>query len=102
MFVSKINPTDNTVTLQNADGEGLKEAVLSDMVYQLMPESESLGEHRVHVKIRYAAKPAAATLTVSESGARVVFDTPIKAVTPGQSAVMYDGGRILCGGVIEG
>ena len=100
MFVSRINPTDNTITLQNADGEGVKEAVLSDMVYQLMPESESMGEHRVAVKIRYAAKPAPATLVISESGAKVVFDTPMKAVTPGQSAVMYENEKILCGGVI--
>lgn len=100
MFVSRINPTDNTVTLQNADGEGTSEVYISDMVYQLMSESESKGAHRVEVKIRYAAKPVPATLTVDENGAKIVFDTPMKAVTPGQSAVMYDGGKILCGGVI--
>ena len=101
MFVSHIDPEKNTVTLQNADGDGVKSAYLSDMNYQLMSEGDAMGEHDVLVKIRYAAKPVPARLTVDERGVRVVFETPIKAVTPGQSAVMYKDGKILCGGVID-
>lgn len=100
MFVSAINPDDNTVTLQNAGGDGFTSATLTDMNYQLMPE-RSVGEHDVLVKIRYAARPVPARLIVNGDGAKIFFDTPIKAVTPGQSAVMYEGGKILCGGIIE-
>ncbi|MGL5284558.1 MAG: aminomethyltransferase beta-barrel domain-containing protein, partial [Aeromonas sp.] len=32
---------------------------------------------------------------------RVTFDEPVAAVTPGQSAVFYDGEVCLGGGVIE-
>ncbi len=102
MFVSAINAEDNTVTLQNASAEGASVAHLTDMNYQLMSEKEAVGEHDVLVKIRYAAKPTPARLIIDESGTTLVFETPIKAITPGQSAVMYRDGKILCGGRIVG
>lgn len=37
---------------------------------------------------------------VSKISARVVFDSPQRAVTPGQSLVIYDGEKMLGGGVI--
>lgn len=98
MFVSAINAADNTVTLQNAGAEGSSFAYLTNMNYQLMSENEAQGEHNVLVKIRYAAKPVPAKLIIDGSGAMLRFDTPVKAVTPGQSAVMYRDGKILCGG----
>ena len=33
-------------------------------------------------------------------GARVVFDAPVRAVTPGQIAVLYDDDRVIGGGRI--
>ena len=101
MFVSAIDPVNNTVTLQSASGDGFKSAALTEMRYQLLPEDKAEGEHRVEVKIRYAAKPIGALLKINGDSATLYFDTPVKAVTPGQSAVMYRDGRVLCGGVID-
>lgn len=54
------------------------------------------------VKIRYKDKGNNATIfTLPENKMRIVFDEPQKAVTPGQSAVFYDGDRVLGGGIIE-
>ena len=36
-----------------------------------------------------------------ESEIRIVFDEPVRAITPGQAVVMYDGDMILGGGTIE-
>jgi tRNA-specific 2-thiouridylase len=53
-------------------------------------------------KIRYRAEPAPATVTTNEDGgARVEFEVPQSAITPGQAVVFYDGPRVLGGGWIE-
>ncbi len=60
------------------------------------------GGLRAQVKIRYKSPAAAATVySLSDDRVRIVFDEPQKAVTPGQSAVFYDGDRVLGGGIIE-
>ena len=53
---------------------------------------------RVEAQIRYRHRPAPAVLHL-EAGAcgRLVFDTPQRAITPGQSVVFYDGDRLLGG-----
>jgi tRNA-specific 2-thiouridylase len=53
------------------------------------------------VKIRYGHVGAAATVYPGENGtARVKFETPQRAVTPGQAAVCYRGDEVLGGGWI--
>ena len=52
-------------------------------------------------KTRYRQADAACTLGASASGYALDFQAPQWAVTPGQSAVLYDGEVCLGGGVIE-
>jgi tRNA-specific 2-thiouridylase len=62
------------------------------------------GPQRVSVKIRHRHEPAEATLEpdVSDAArARVCFDVPQRAITPGQAAVFYSGEVVLGGGWIE-
>ena len=57
---------------------------------------------RVLAQTRYRQKPVPATLKVTgEVSFDLVFDRPVFAIAPGQSAVLYDGDRLLGGGVIE-
>ncbi len=61
---------------------------------------------RARVKIRYRHDPFPATLTAMSDGrARVVFDEPQRAVTPGQATIFYDidgGDEVIGGGWIVG
>jgi tRNA-specific 2-thiouridylase len=53
-------------------------------------------------QIRYRHQPADATVTPLDAGrARVVFDEPQPAITPGQAVVFYDGETVLGGGWID-
>ena len=57
---------------------------------------------RCAVKIRYRQPEQPATVTPLGAGrAAIVFDRPQRAITPGQSAVFYDGDVVLGGGEIE-
>jgi len=57
---------------------------------------------RVRAKIRHRHDPAWATLEPADVPGEVIvtFDEPQRAVTPGQSAVFYDGDEVVGGGWI--
>jgi tRNA-specific 2-thiouridylase len=57
---------------------------------------------RARVKIRHKHEPAPAIVeALGNSQARVIFDTPQRAITPGQGAVFYDEDRVLGGAWIR-
>lgn len=60
------------------------------------------GTKHCTVKTRYRQTDLPCSLLVSEDGyARVLFEEPQSSVTPGQSAVFYDGEVCLGGGIID-
>jgi tRNA-uridine 2-sulfurtransferase len=53
------------------------------------------------VQIRYRQAPQKACIEQHENGfLTILFHEPQRAVTPGQSAVLYDGDTVLGGGII--
>lgn len=56
---------------------------------------------RVMAKARYRHTLQPATVFPDENGiVRVVFDTPQRAITPGQTVVLYDGNMVVGSGII--
>jgi len=54
------------------------------------------------VRVRYRHAPAPATIyALPDERARIVFEKPQAAITPGQAAVFYTGEEVLGGGWIE-
>ena len=100
-FVSRIDPEKNEITL-STDGGSTTSIRVSETVYSGV---EGLGEGeqlRADVKVRYRATPVPATLTgLGDGRVRIDFDTPIKSVAPGQSAVAYVRERVMLGGFID-
>ncbi|GLS84668.1 tRNA 2-thiouridine(34) synthase MnmA [Paraferrimonas haliotis] len=57
---------------------------------------------KLTVKTRYRQRDVACTVTpIDNETLSVTFDQPVAAVTPGQSAVFYDGEVCLGGGIID-
>ncbi len=56
---------------------------------------------QIEAKIRYRQKEFSSSLICSEDEFSLRFDTPQWAVTPGQSAVLYNGLECLGGGIIS-
>ena len=98
-YVCKIDAGSGTVTLGSGTELYSREVLVRDFNW-ISGEAPS-GPIRCSAKIRYLQPEQAANVEpLSENEALIRFDTPQSAVTPGQSAVLYDDGTVLGGGII--
>ena len=105
LYVGSISAENNTVTLTAEAGLYRERAIVGHLVYQKLPPQKSGTELAVAVKIRYAAPMQAALVRwTDENEVTVTFAEPVRALTPGQSAVFYECGSgssdVLFGGVL--
>lgn len=100
VYVTGINATTNTITIGRNDDLLRRELIAKEINF--IGISALADGHRIQAKVRYRddATPASAFLN-GDGTIRVVFDEPKRAITPGQSLVMYDGEKLVGGGVIE-
>ena len=100
LYVKEVRPADNTVVL--SDHAALFSRSLEGSALNLVACARLDGPVRLRAKIRY--RMAEQPCTVEQTGedtVRLAFDSPQRAVTPGQSVVFYDGDTVVGGAVIE-
>jgi tRNA-uridine 2-sulfurtransferase len=101
-YVIQIDPASHRVTI-GADEELTTRNLRANRINWISIPALT-APMRVKIKIRHRHEPAPATLQPvgSADAAEVValFDEPQRAVTPGQSAVFYDGDEVVGGGWI--
>jgi tRNA-specific 2-thiouridylase len=100
LYVLSIDPERNRVVV--GDDEMLRTTSFEVMETNWVSIGAPDSPLRANVKIRHKHEPAPATIeALQESSARITFDVPQRAVTPGQAAVFYDGDVVLGGGWIK-
>ncbi len=100
LYVTRIDPQANTVVLD--ENHSLFSTTLTAQQLNFIPFDALSAPLRLKAKVRY--RMAEQPCTVEQTGPdtlRVTFDQPQRAITPGQSLVLYDGDYVVGGGVIR-
>lgn len=100
VYVCGKNMEQNTVTVGPESAlysAALRSEGMNWFPFDVPPD----GPLRCTVKTRHSQREAPATIRpLDHGGALVEFDSPQRAVTPGQAVVLYDGDTVLGGGTI--
>jgi tRNA-specific 2-thiouridylase len=99
LYVISIDPAANRVTV--GEDAALRQTVCEVERVNWIACAAPQTPVRAEVKIRHKHEAAAATVEALDATcARVTFDAPQRAITPGQAAVFYSGEVVLGGGWI--
>lgn len=94
LFVIRLDRAENRVVVGEGDALLSREVEVPDL--SINPAFEGKLPLRVTAKIRYNMEPQKGRLYSN----RIVFDEPVRAITPGQIAVAYSGQTVVGGGKI--
>lgn len=98
-YVLKINPQKNTVML--GDAGQLKTRYMLAEHDSFLNEKEAFASQTLTVRIRYRSRPIPCEVSRLEDGRLLVhFREEASAIAPGQSAVFYEGRRVVGGAFI--
>ena len=99
-YVIRIDPAANTVTL-GPKASLFSKTALVPQFHWISGEAPAM-PIRCAAKIRYRHPEQPCLLTpLPDGGVRLDFDEAQRAITPGQSAVVYDGDIVLGGGELQ-
>lgn len=100
MYVTQINPVDNTITLGKEGSQYSSSFEAADLNFIAFDKLKT--DIKADVKIRYNANPSSARIIpISENRVKIEFDKPQRSITKGQACVFYDGDVVLGGGTID-
>lgn len=100
LYVCKTDPQSGNIVLGSNDELLSREATAVE--FNWISGDAPKGEFRCKAKVRYRQTEQWATaLPIGEDTVCILFDTPQRAITPGQAAVLYDGDIVLGGGTIK-
>jgi len=98
--VTRIDAAGNAVYVGKKEDALCREIEVSGINWLRRPETAPAGVFRATAKVRSMMKDMPATVETKGDSARVVFDEPLWAPAPGQSAVFYEGDIVTGGGII--
>jgi tRNA-specific 2-thiouridylase len=100
LYIQAVDAASNRVVVGPKNG-GERRAMRLEQVNWLAPSGPDTAL-RLAVKVRYRAAETPADVTpLAGGGASVRFVLPQPPAAPGQSAVFYDGDRVIGGGIIK-
>ena len=99
MFVKEIRPDTNTIVAAT-DGELYQKVIeVTDIIkgpYMLSEKEE------YRIQVRYRSQPVVGRIEFNgENSMKIIFSEVIRAIAPGQSAVIYKDSMVIAGGIIS-
>jgi len=100
LYVTAIDARNNRIVVGDNEDLDRREMTISNVNWVSMPPAEKPFSCRVQIRYQHQAAPAA--IEPLENGRlRIVFTESQRAITPGQSAVLFDDDLLLAGGRID-
>ncbi len=99
LYVVKLDRVMNRVIVGNRESAGSGECVVSRLNWVSMVAPTTPIRAQVQVRYRSSATPVTA-IPLEGDRLKLVFDEPQFGITPGQAAVLYEGDKVLGGGII--
>ena len=100
LYVKEVNPETNAVILGRAEDLSRQTCTVHDVNWLAGALPETLDQ--ADIKYRYASPAVAGRVRQHTTGTLTIeFREPQQALSPGQSLVLYQGDRVLGGGIIE-
>ncbi|PRQ05539.1 tRNA-specific 2-thiouridylase MnmA [Enhygromyxa salina] len=98
-YALRVVPESRAVIVGEADELDVTSVIVED--FRRLADIEDGEGFHADVQVRHRGQAHSAIVELDGQRARVRFDLPVRAVAPGQAAVVYDGDRVLGGGWIE-